>query len=195
MSFCTANNSSIGVVSFYSVLDHGWHCIRSLRPFVHHYIKAKRKTSHCPLHGRFHRSTVARVRTAGRNVAKANALRFDWTHKVAVYWCKCFVYAMVAVYSFFRYTLHDCFLLWILQALSTFSSTSEFLAACIVPLPFLIYCSYKEKRKRRGAKSTYVTIDNRDVLEILHCPFRDPHNEDKVCWLVEGLFSLLSKRS
>ena len=59
------------------------------------------------------------------------------------------------------------------------TSATEFLAACVLPLPFLIYWVYKEKRKRRGQESGCVPVVNRDVLEILHGPFRKPQGDDK----------------
>ena len=59
------------------------------------------------------------------------------------------------------------------------TSTTEFLAACVLPLPFLIYWVYKEKRKRRGQESGCVPVVNRDVLEMLHGPFRKPQGDDK----------------
>ena len=58
-------------------------------------------------------------------------------------------------------------------------SATEFLAACVLPLPFLIYWAYKEKRKRRGDESDREPAVNRDVLEILHGPFRKPQRDDK----------------
>lgn len=58
-------------------------------------------------------------------------------------------------------------------------SATEFLAACVLPLPFLIYWAYKEERKRRGDESGREPAVNRDVLEILHGPFRKPQADDK----------------
>ena len=60
-----------------------------------------------------------------------------------------------------------------------FISSSEFLAACLFPLPFLIYWFCKEKLKRRREESMSMPVVNRDVLEILHGPFRKPSCDDK----------------
>ena len=58
-------------------------------------------------------------------------------------------------------------------------SATEFIAACVLPLPFLIYWAYKDERKRRGEESGTEPVVNRDVLEILHGPFRKPKGDDK----------------
>ncbi|KAJ7371232.1 hypothetical protein OS493_027346 [Desmophyllum pertusum] len=58
-------------------------------------------------------------------------------------------------------------------------TASEFLAACMFPLPFLIYWFVKEMLKKRREESTSPLVVNKDVLEILHGPFRPPNNEDK----------------
>ncbi|KAL9973689.1 hypothetical protein ACROYT_G020175 [Oculina patagonica] len=57
-------------------------------------------------------------------------------------------------------------------------TASEFLAACMFPLPFLVYWFYKEMQRRRREESTSMTV-NRDVMNILHGPFRKPNSEDK----------------
>ena len=61
----------------------------------------------------------------------------------------------------------------------SFITAGEFLAACMVPLPFLIYWLVKEILKRRRGDSTRVEVVNNDVLEILHGPFRPPSGGDK----------------
>ncbi|KAL9973688.1 hypothetical protein ACROYT_G020173, partial [Oculina patagonica] len=58
-------------------------------------------------------------------------------------------------------------------------TASEFLTACMIPLPFLIYWLVKDMLARRRGDSTSVQVVNKDVLEILHGPFRKPSNEDK----------------
>ncbi|KAJ7371229.1 hypothetical protein OS493_027343 [Desmophyllum pertusum] len=58
-------------------------------------------------------------------------------------------------------------------------TANEFLAACMLPLPFLIYWFVKEMLKKRREESTSTQVVNKDVLEILHGPFRPPNNEDK----------------
>ena len=55
----------------------------------------------------------------------------------------------------------------------------EFLAACMFPLPFLIYWCCKKTEKRHGKTSINAPLVNKDVLEVLHAPFRAPNNEDK----------------
>jgi len=58
-------------------------------------------------------------------------------------------------------------------------TATEFLAACVIPLPFLIYWFVKEILKRRNGDSTSAQVVNKDVLEILHGPFREPQGDDK----------------
>ncbi|XP_078370493.1 uncharacterized protein LOC144654276 [Oculina patagonica] len=55
----------------------------------------------------------------------------------------------------------------------------EFLTACMIPLPFLIYWLVKDMLARRRGDYMSVQVVNRDVLEILHGPFRKPNSEDK----------------
>ena len=54
----------------------------------------------------------------------------------------------------------------------------EFLAACMLPLPFLVIWFFKKILKLNEQETTTQTV-NRDVLEVLHGPFRPPNNEDK----------------
>ena len=58
-------------------------------------------------------------------------------------------------------------------------TASEFLAACMIPLPFLIYWFVKGILIRRNRDSTNAQVVNKDVLEILHGPFREPQDDDK----------------
>ena len=58
-------------------------------------------------------------------------------------------------------------------------TASEFLAACMLPLPFLIYWFFKKMKKQTGQNSTSTQVVNKDVLEVLYGPFRPPNNEDK----------------
>ena len=62
---------------------------------------------------------------------------------------------------------------------SSLITAREFLAACVLPLPFLIFWLFKKKQKQTGENSTRLHALNRDVLEILHGPFRPPSNQDK----------------
>ena len=55
-------------------------------------------------------------------------------------------------------------------------TASEFLAACMLPLPFLIYWSFKGMRKRRGDDSVNAQKGNKELLQILHGPFCPPNN-------------------
>ena len=80
------------------------------------------------------------------------------------------------------------------------SSTTwgEFIAACMIPLPFLIYWFIKKLTKRPRQESTRGQVVNRDVLEILHGPFRPPSGNDFLAFapaLVSPLvaFSVLSQ--
>ncbi|KAL9973690.1 hypothetical protein ACROYT_G020176 [Oculina patagonica] len=57
-------------------------------------------------------------------------------------------------------------------------TASEFLTACMIPLPFLVYWLVKDMLARRRGDYMSVQVVNRDVLEILHGPFRKPSNED-----------------
>ena len=57
-------------------------------------------------------------------------------------------------------------------------TATEFLAACMIPLPFLIYWFVKGILKRKRQDSTRMQVVNHDVLEILHGPFRPPNSGD-----------------
>ncbi len=57
-------------------------------------------------------------------------------------------------------------------------SVWEFLGACIVPLPFLIYWLMKRFLQKRENNSVNAQANNKDVLEILHGPFRQPNSDD-----------------
>lgn len=57
-------------------------------------------------------------------------------------------------------------------------SANAFLAACIFPLPFILWWSLKEIRKRRESDSTNTQEDSNDVLEVLHGPFRPPSSNN-----------------
>ena len=72
------------------------------------------------------------------------------------------------------------------------SSTTwgEFIAACMIPLPFLIYWFIKKLTKRPRQESTRGQVVNRDVLEILHGPFRPPSGNDFLAF-APALMSLL----
>lgn len=75
-------------------------------------------------------------------------------------------------------------------------SAKEFLGACIFPLPFLVYWLLNKMLNRR--KNTYENRQsNKDVLEVLHGPFRKPndHNKGTLHWesvLIGRRFILLS---
>ncbi|CAH3113744.1 unnamed protein product, partial [Pocillopora meandrina] len=56
---------------------------------------------------------------------------------------------------------------------------TEFLAACVLPLPFLVYWLLKKTEKRPGNESLAVQAVNKDVMEVLHGPFRPPKSDDK----------------
>ncbi|XP_067041944.1 uncharacterized protein [Acropora muricata] len=56
-------------------------------------------------------------------------------------------------------------------------SAKEFLGACIFPLPFLMYWLCKKAFLTRSNTSR-VTQNNRDLLEVLHGPFREPKGND-----------------
>ena len=58
-------------------------------------------------------------------------------------------------------------------------TSNEFLAACMIPLPFLIYWFVKGILNRRNGDSANAQVVNKDVLEILHGPFRKPQGDDK----------------
>ena len=57
-------------------------------------------------------------------------------------------------------------------------TASEFLAACMIPLPFLFYWFVQSILKRRNGDSRNAQVDNKDVLELLHGPFRKPQGGD-----------------
>ena len=56
-------------------------------------------------------------------------------------------------------------------------SAKEFLGACIFPLPFLMYWSFKKVFFTRS-HTARVTQNNKDLLEVLHGPFRQPKDND-----------------
>jgi len=49
----------------------------------------------------------------------------------------------------------------------------------MIPLPFLVYWLVKANLNRRNGDSTNAQVVNKDVLEILHGPFREPQADDK----------------
>ena len=56
-------------------------------------------------------------------------------------------------------------------------SSGEFLAACIIPLPVLIYWLFKHVFKREEAAAR--PNNSAEVMKVLHEPFRDPNDPDK----------------
>ncbi|KAJ7391335.1 hypothetical protein OS493_019469 [Desmophyllum pertusum] len=58
-------------------------------------------------------------------------------------------------------------------------SAGEFLGACIIPLPFLIYWFVKKIFKNRENNPESTQARNKDFSEILHGPFRQPADDDK----------------
>ena len=63
-------------------------------------------------------------------------------------------------------------------------SSGEFLAACAIPLPFLIYWFFKRVFKRRneenGSEEAVGRLNNSaDIMKVLHEPFRDPFGRGK----------------
>ena len=68
--------------------------------------------------------------------------------------------------------------------------SSTFIAACMIPLPFIIYWFLKKSTKRPRQESTRGQVVNRDVLEILHGPFRPPSGNDFLAF-APALVSLL----
>lgn len=58
-------------------------------------------------------------------------------------------------------------------------TATEFLAACVLPLPFLVYWLRKKAHKQPGNQSLEAKVVNKDVMEVLHGPFRPPKSDDK----------------
>lgn len=58
-------------------------------------------------------------------------------------------------------------------------TATEFLAACVLPLPFLVYWLRKKGQKQPGNQSLEAKVVNKDVMEVLHGPFRPPKSDDK----------------
>ena len=58
-------------------------------------------------------------------------------------------------------------------------TATEFLAACMIPLPYLIYWFVKGILNRRNGGTMNAQVVSKDVLEILHGPFREPQADDK----------------
>lgn len=79
-------------------------------------------------------------------------------------------------------------------------SATEFLCACILPLPFLIYWFIKgvlKNGEQHDSTSASVQVVNQHVLEVLIDPFRPPNDEDKgtLYWesiLIGRRFTLLA---
>ena len=57
-------------------------------------------------------------------------------------------------------------------------SSKEFLGACIFPLPFLMYWLLRKLLKRKS-NTREGCQNNKEVLEVLHGPFRQPNGNDK----------------
>lgn len=57
-------------------------------------------------------------------------------------------------------------------------SGGEFLSACIFPLPFLFYWFLKKMMKRDNNNPRSPQNNNKDILEVLHGPFRQPTDND-----------------
>ena len=67
---------------------------------------------------------------------------------------------------------------------SSYISSGEFLAACAIPLPFLIYWLFKRVFKRRkeenDSEEAAARLDNSaEVMKVLHEPFRAPNDRDE----------------
>ena len=58
-------------------------------------------------------------------------------------------------------------------------TATEFLTACMIPLPFLIYWFVKGILNKRNGNPANAQVVNKDVLGILHGPFREPQGNDK----------------
>ena len=56
-------------------------------------------------------------------------------------------------------------------------SAKEFLGACTFPLPFLVYWLFK-RVLITGNNTSHARQNNKDVLEVLHGPFRQPEGND-----------------
>ena len=60
------------------------------------------------------------------------------------------------------------------------SVSKSFLAACVFPLPFVIYWLWKDAFTRTTAdEATVREVDNKAILKIMHQPFRPPNEKDK----------------
>ena len=92
-------------------------------------------------------------------------------------WWQYILLAYVAVFIL-PFTL---ILYWGSSKLYTSSiKASEFLAACVLPLPFLIYWLYQSiwNKGERHIPGSDQDV-NKDVLEIIHGPFRPPDTDNK----------------
>ena len=66
----------------------------------------------------------------------------------------------------------------------SYISSGEFLAACVIPLPFLIYWLFKRVFKRRkeenGSEEAAARLNNSaEVMKVLHEPFRASNDRDE----------------
>ena len=59
----------------------------------------------------------------------------------------------------------------------SYISSGEFLAACVIPLPFLIYWLFKRVFKREEAAAR--PNNSTEVMKVLHEPFRKPNDRDE----------------
>lgn len=57
-------------------------------------------------------------------------------------------------------------------------TAEEFLGACIFPLPFLIYWFVKKMLNYRDNNPVNAQVNSKDILQILHGPFRQPTDSD-----------------
>lgn len=96
-----------------------------------------------------------------------NVQCFQWWQYILLAYIVVFVMPFILVLYFGSFKLYKSSI-----------SANEFLAACIFPLPIIVYWSLKEIRKRRERDSTNAQEDSDDVLEVLHGPFRLPSSND-----------------
>jgi len=108
------------------------------------------------------------IRSEQRLFIDANVPCMQWWQYLLLVYIIVFVVPFIVV------------LYWGSSKLSRASLTAnEFLASCMIPLPFLIYWFVKRILKRRNRDSTNAQVVNLDVLGILHGPFREPQGDDK----------------
>ena len=105
------------------------------------------------------------IRSEKRLFLDGNIHCWQWWQYLVLLYNLVFVIPFILVLYWGSFMLH-----------SSSISTRGFLGACILPLPFIIFWSFKYIFKKRDVVSTQES--NEDVLKVFHGPFRPPSDDD-----------------